>query len=111
VKLSLRELRGLGIVAMGGQIQRFNDATYIVKSQGSGSNYKVEWAEDRWICNCHDYLKRGKPCKHIYAVNFRVRDSFLASLPKTTQSNVDVILSIIEGCIEKGSWEGYVKST
>lgn len=38
-------------------------------------------------------------------------DSFLASLPKTTQSNVDVILSIIEGCIEKGSWEGYVKST
>jgi len=81
MKLSIRELRGLGIVAMGGQIQRISGTTYVVKSQGNDSSYKVEWTGDKWICNCHDYLKRHKPCKHIYAVNF------LLDLPRIVLSN------------------------
>lgn len=70
LKLSLRELRGLGIVAAGGQIQRVSDEVFIVKSQGGDRSYEVRWAVNSWVCNCPDYLRRSKPCKHIYAVNF-----------------------------------------
>lgn len=69
MKLSLRELRGLGIVAAGGQIQRISDTKFIVKSQNNDKDYRVEWI-NKWVCNCQDYIKREKPCKHIFAVNF-----------------------------------------
>ena len=70
MKLSLRELRGLGIVATGGQIQRISDTKFIVKSQNDNKDYQVEWINNKWVCNCQDYIKRQKPCKHIFAVNF-----------------------------------------
>lgn len=92
VKLSLRELRGLGIVAVGGQIQRASDTTYIVKSQGGDSSYKVEWIGDKWTCNCQDYLKRGKPCKHIYAVNF------LLDLPRIVLLNSEAFARTCPHC-------------
>jgi len=70
MKLSLRELRGLGIVAAGGQIQRISSTKFLVKSQTDDKSYIVRWTNGKWICNCQDYVKRGKPCKHVYAVNF-----------------------------------------
>jgi len=70
-KLSLRELRGLGIVTLGGQIKRDGNSVFLVKSQSNPSaNHRVEWKNNRWVCDCADYAKKGKPCKHIYAVNF-----------------------------------------
>lgn len=82
MRFTLRELRGLGIVAMGGQIERFNDRIFLVKSQNSDGFYRVEWGRDKWVCNCPDYTKRKKPCKHIYAVNF------LLNLPSILLSNM-----------------------
>jgi len=76
-----RELRGLGIVAIGGQIQRLSDKLFLVKSQTTDAFHKVEWVGAKWSCDCQDYMKRGKPCKHIYAVNF------LLALPLIVLSN------------------------
>ncbi|MEM0057166.1 MAG: SWIM zinc finger family protein, partial [Candidatus Geothermarchaeota archaeon] len=71
MKLSLRELRGLGIVALGGQIKRVDENAFLVKSRSNPSAYhRVEWRGNGWVCDCADYAKRNKPCKHIYAVNF-----------------------------------------
>jgi hypothetical protein len=43
MRFSQRELRGLGIVAIGGQIQRLNDKLFFVKSQGAtDASYQVE---------------------------------------------------------------------
>ncbi|MEM2989970.1 MAG: DDE-type integrase/transposase/recombinase [Halobacteria archaeon] len=85
MKLNLRELRGLGIVALGGQIKRLSDTTFLVKSQSStDASYTVEWKEDKWICNCQDYMKRGRSCKHVYAVNF------LLNLPTILMMNHEV---------------------
>jgi transposase-like protein len=65
-----RELRGLAIVAIGGQIQRVNDL-FLVKSQSVPEVFhKVMWVNGKWTCDCQDYMERGKPCKHVYAVNF-----------------------------------------
>lgn len=76
-----RELRGLGIVAIGGQIQRLSDKLFLVKSQSTDAFHRVEWVSGKWSCDCQDYMKRGKPCKHIYAVNF------LLALPLIVLSN------------------------
>jgi transposase-like protein len=77
-----RELRGLAIVATGGQIQRVNDNFFLVKSQSIPEfSYEVAWVNGKWTCDCSDYTKRNKPCKHIYAVNF------LLNLPLIVLSN------------------------
>ena len=82
LRLSLRELRGLGIVAAGGQIERVDENRFIVRSQSAdGAYHNVEWIDGKWICDCPDYLKRKKPCKHIFAVNF------LLDLPKIVLAN------------------------
>ncbi|MGB9959865.1 MAG: IS6 family transposase [Candidatus Bathyarchaeales archaeon] len=82
MKLSLRELRGLGIVMLGGQIKRVSDGVFLVKSQLNPSAcHRVEWRNEEWVCDCADHVKRGKPCKHIYAVNF------LLDLPRIVLSN------------------------
>ena len=76
-----RELRGLGIVAIGGQIERLSDTLFLVKSQSMNSFHRTEWISGKWSCDCQDYMKRSKPCKHIYAVNF------LLALPQIVLSN------------------------
>jgi len=73
LNLSLRELRGLGIVALGGQIEMINDTIFAVKSQSNlGAFHRVEWKDEK---------ERQKPCKHVYAVNF------LLDLPRIVLSN------------------------
>jgi transposase-like protein len=71
-------------VALGGQIRKVNDTTFLVKSQNGDASYTVEWKGDKWVCNCQDYLKRNRPCKHVYAVNF------LLNLPTMLLMNHEV---------------------
>ena len=84
-KFNRRQLRGFSIVAVGGQIQRLNDKLFRVKSQGKDNvSYRVEWVNDRWKCECPDYVKRNSPCKHIFAVNF------LLDLPALILANTEM---------------------
>jgi transposase-like protein len=93
LKLSLRELRGLAIVALGGQIKRMDKGVFMVKSQSEMSIYhRVEWRDNKWICNCADYKRRNKPCKHIYAVNF------LLDLPRILLSNSEAFERLCPNC-------------
>ena len=69
----MRRLRGLEIVARGGQVKRIIDSEYSVHSQQGNGRYKVEWKNSRWVCECPDYVKRRQPCKHIHAVIFLLR--------------------------------------
>ena len=64
----MRLLRGLEIVLMGGQIRRISRNKFLVKSQKGPKWYEVIWQNKRWRCNCEDYKKRKRDCKHIYAV-------------------------------------------
>lgn len=82
--LNRRELRGLAIIALGGMIRRVDSDRFEVRSQSNPKfSHTVSWAGDKWTCSCEDYAKRGKPCKHIYAVNF------LLDLPNIILLNAD----------------------
>jgi transposase-like protein len=90
---SQRELRGLGMVAAGGQIKRLSDGNFLVKSQSHvDDSYHVGWSDGKWRCDCPDYKERRTPCKHIYAVNF------LLDLPSIILSNAGTILGVCPYC-------------
>lgn len=100
MRFNRRQLRGLAIVAAGGQITRVDDKLFAVKSQSSGSSYKVAWRENSWVCQCDDFKKTGSPCKHIWSV------LFLLDLPNITLMNSG---SLERGCPFCGS-KGFVRN-
>ncbi|MDA4127333.1 MAG: hypothetical protein OK452_09080 [Thaumarchaeota archaeon] len=69
-RYSRRQLRGLGIVATGRRITRTSDSTFQVKSQSGVGFYWVRTHAGKFSCECADYQKVGKHCKHIFAVEF-----------------------------------------
>lgn len=70
---SRRQLRGLAILAKGGQIQRINDSTFNVKSQSTDSWYAVMITNQKLMCSCPDFKKMRKNCKHIFAASFLIK--------------------------------------
>jgi transposase-like protein/predicted RNA-binding Zn-ribbon protein involved in translation (DUF1610 family) len=84
-KFSRRALRGLAIVATGGQIRRVNDRLFFVKSQTHYREHRVEWSDGGWSCDCEDYLNRKRDCKHVYAVLYAL------SLPDILLANSEAL--------------------
>jgi len=80
-KFTKRQLRAFGIVMQGGQISKVNDTHFTVKSQSSNHAYKVVFEARKWSCNCPDFGRALKPCKHIYALQYYL------NLPKIAQAN------------------------
>jgi len=68
--LSKREMKSLELL-MNNNVTQVDQTTFIVNSQHTPSkSYKVAWNRKKWICNCDDYLKHKKTCKHIHAVRY-----------------------------------------
>ncbi len=68
-RLSQRKLWGLGILSIGGQVERINDRNFRIKSQSNPEvSHSVVWENGAWSCNCPDFLERKKPCEHVYTV-------------------------------------------
>lgn len=66
-----REIRAIQLLAKGNNVQPVDQSKFLVRSQSSPNKwYEVKWQRKQWICNCIDFAKRNKKCKHIYAVNY-----------------------------------------
>jgi len=64
-------------------LKRISEFEYQVKSQSrNGIWHSVRWINGKWSCTCEDFRKRGKECKHIYAV------LLLHKLPEIILQNV-----------------------
>jgi hypothetical protein len=70
MKLPVRELRGLGLVALGNKVRRLDDEHFVVTSSSGLGSYEVTWEGSRWACGCADFAERGAPCKHIFGVHW-----------------------------------------
>jgi len=79
----MRQLRGMEIIARGGQVRCVADREYLVCSQHGNGWYKVMRNSRGWLCECPDHLKRHEPCKHIHAVIFLLR------LPEVMSTNTE----------------------
>ena len=68
-----REFKGIQIVMNNG-VQPVDQSRFMVCSQSDPEKYyRVEWRQKRWVCDCADYRKRNRKCKHIYAVNYYLK--------------------------------------
>jgi hypothetical protein len=74
-------MRGLEIVAHGGQVKRLAESCYLVRSQHGMGWYKVECKRASWTCECADFNKRKEACKHVCAV------LFIRKLPQVLSTN------------------------
>lgn len=71
--LNKRELKGLQLAAQGNHIRQLNQSKFLVRSESDmKKQYEVKWQQDRWRCNCPDYAKHNKRCKHIYAIMYNL---------------------------------------
>lgn len=68
-RLTRRQLRGLDIIARGGQILRSSDSHFLVKSQSGSGQYHVSWRPNGWTCSCDDWLGGVDHCKHVCALH------------------------------------------
>lgn len=67
-----RQERGL-VIANDKRIQRMGDGRWMVPSATSGGIYAVDPAKG--VCSCPDYETRGVKCKHVFAVEYVVRET------------------------------------
>lgn len=66
-----REIRAIQLLAKGNNVQPVDQSKFLVRSQSNPNKwYEVKWQRKQWVCNCIDFAKRNKKCKHIYAVNY-----------------------------------------
>lgn len=80
-KFTKRQMRAFGIVIQGGQIHKIDNGHYKVQSQTSDRTYNVVFEASKWSCNCPDFGKSLKPCKHLFAVQYYLK------LPHIMQAN------------------------
>ena len=68
--LSKRESKSIQIIVNRG-VTPVNQSEFLVHSQSKSNKwYEVTWRKNHWHCNCEDYAKHRKRCKHIYAVGY-----------------------------------------
>lgn len=77
-----REDRGKAIAEMKGQIWRYSDTVYRVKSQSGNGSYRVTKNDLGWSCTCPDHQVRGVECKHIIAIklSYALRNQVKANI-------------------------------
>ena len=70
-----REERGKEIIKNPHAVKKINDTTYTVWSQTCDGAYIVSIPEGKrgWVCTCPDHTKNGVKCKHIFALEFRLK--------------------------------------
>jgi hypothetical protein len=79
-----RMTRGKEIASHPETIEKIGPDEWSVPSQSGFGRYKVWFVGDLPRCSCPDYAKRGKTCKHAYAV-IDLRPEFGQSdIPLTT---------------------------
>ena len=65
-----REDKGIQLMVRG-FVQPLDSSRFLVRSESNPEkHYEVWWDRKRWVCSCEDFRKRGKKCKHVYAVMY-----------------------------------------
>ena len=78
---SARRNRGRLLAARPHAITPISPTLFLVRSPSTHRAHRVRCFADRWTCTCPDFLARGLPCKHAFAVDARVRGLPLSTEP------------------------------
>lgn len=82
-----RELKGIQLLAETGNVKQVDPSNFLVRSKTDPDTwYEVKWQKVHWTCACVDYSKRGKKCKHIYAVVYYLA---IGGISRTAKNSTD----------------------
>ncbi len=84
-----REQRGLEL-AQAAKIRRTDRAWYVPSQNGGGNHYSVILDDEAPRCTCPDYELRRQKCKHIYAVEYTLKEEVSPNGPTTVTETVKV---------------------
>jgi transposase len=83
-------------------------STWFVPSQTSGGKYRVDLADASGpTCTCADFELRGMPCKHVYAVQYRMKRFENPDGSTTTERTVTVTTTTPKKPTYKQQWSEY----
>jgi transposase len=86
--METREQRGIAIAK--GKALKQKGALWVVPSQSGSGTYIVEPGTQKPNCSCPDYETRGIKCKHLYAVEYTIRQSVKPNGETTIEQSVRV---------------------
>jgi transposase-like protein/predicted RNA-binding Zn-ribbon protein involved in translation (DUF1610 family) len=92
-----REERGKAITEKKGQISRYSNNLYRVKSQSGNGFYQVRKTDLGWKCTCPDHINRGVECKHIIAVKLSL------ALREEVRANITLDPVVLTNCPSCGT--------
>lgn len=82
-----KELAGIQLLKKKINIMQVNQSLFLVHSQSDPTKwYEVAWQRNHWICNCKDFKKHNKKCKHVYALDYYLAVTELASSSKNVNA-------------------------
>lgn len=84
----VRERRAVSLLK-NGAIKQLSSSLFQVKSQKHDIFYEVAWCRNHWVCNCPDFSKSKKRCKHVYAVIYYQMMRDLVQASTNLQAPVD----------------------
>jgi transposase len=101
-----RKQRGQAIAECAHLEQR--GSVWFVPSQTSGGKYRVDLADVSGpTCTCPDFELRGMPCKHVYAVQYRMQRTENPDGSTTTTQTVTVTQTTPKKPTYKQVWPAY----
>jgi transposase-like protein len=82
-----KELAGIQLLKRKINIVQVNQSLFLVQSQSDQTKwYEVTWQRNHWVCNCKDFKKHNKKCKHVYALDYYLGVTELASFSKNVNA-------------------------
>lgn len=100
-----RQERGLAIAALCRIV--FDSGLWVVPSQSGRGRYYVNPDQPR--CSCPDFEERGKPCKHVFAVQYVIqRERGIGdAVTETVMQTVTVTQTVAKKASGKQNWPAY----
>ena len=100
-----RQQRGL-VIAATAKLQQHGQDWLVPSQTGNGRRYRVCAKDGHEFCTCPDHEETGKPCKHIFAVQFVMqRELFPDGTEVVTQSVT--VTETIERPTYRQDWPAY----
>lgn len=103
--MDLREQRGR-LIAETSKITRTNNDWYVPSQSGSGK-YLVRFYADRATCSCPDFELREMRCKHIFAVDYTIKQKVNPDGTTTVTETVTVSATVEKKTTYKQDWAKY----
>ncbi len=97
-----REQRGLEL-AESAKIRRTDKAWYVPSQNGKGNHYSVILDGEAPRCTCPDYELRRQRCKHIYAVEYTLKQEISPNGQTTVTETVTETVKVTY----KQNWTAY----